>query len=248
MSGRKHTHGKGKQDTFHPTTICDGTVQMQTIRNDFLSLGYGMSRSSRTGVRSQWSVWHALLHGSGFDHPWLGAINESKTIAVINTGAKVFQIAEAVSYMKDVVKWVNGLRSQHQPDLRVVWRNSYPGHPGCESAQGMPPLRSLDEERAQPYLVDAQLPKAFLKVLGSSSYNLSSARLYNSWHVLNKTRPIIDSLAVGAGWHLLDAYTPSSLRPDAHLRADDCLHFCMPGPIDAWVQQLMVLLWGGLAS
>ena len=47
--------------------------------------------------------------------------------------------------------------------------------------------------------------------------------IYRSWHVLNATRPVIDGLAEAAGWSVLDVYTPSTLRPDAHAAKVDCL-------------------------
>lgn len=44
------------------------------------------------------------------------------------------------------------------------------------------------------------------------------------------------------GWKLLDAYTPTILRADLHNGGEDCVHYCMPGPIDHWVVLLYNML------
>lgn len=45
----------------------------------------------------------------------------------------------------------------------------------------------------------------------------------------------------------MDAYTPGVMRADAHvgMRANgrkDCLHYCVPGPIDHWIVLLYNML------
>ena len=41
----------------------------------------------------------------------------------------------------------------------------------------------------------------------------------------------------------LNVASLSSLRSDSHCNVDDCLHYCVPGPIDAWVEMLHRALW-----
>ena len=111
----------------------------------------------------------------------------------------------------------------------------------------MRPLLSLAEPRAQPYLVADPLPRTMQLELfpnGAIIDNKNwSTKLYHTWHVLNTSRSQINELTVQAGWHLLDVYSLSSLRPDAHVSSTDCLHFCLPGPINAWAAQLVTLLY-----
>lgn len=54
---------------------------------------------------------------------------------------------------------------------------------------------------------------------------------------------------VHGGWKLLDAYSPVMMRADSHMGPridgkgkDDCLHYCIPGPIDHWVVLLQNIL------
>lgn len=44
--------------------------------------------------------------------------------------------------------------------------------------------------------------------------------------------------AAGEGWKILDAYTPTTLRADSHIGGRDCLHYCLPGPVDHWITLL----------
>ena len=53
--------------------------------------------------------------------------------------------------------------------------------------------------------------------------------------------------AVGVGAVYLDVLPMSSLRPDGYrevnrLNATDCLHYCVPGPVDGWAQLLLNVL------
>ena len=70
-------------------SVCEGRVAVQSFRNDYLSLPRRLRKHD------------VLLYGdSGFEEPWLGAVNESRTIAVLNTGAHVFPAEKAVEHMR----------------------------------------------------------------------------------------------------------------------------------------------------
>ena len=251
MSHRADTDALGIHDSFKPTDICDGAVHIETIRNDYLNEGYAYGNEGFPRWRAFQKSWGGLLHGTGIAFPWVPALNASlskgNTIAVINTGAKVFPPATASRHIEAVIERIKALQTQHAARLHVVWRTSFPGHPDCERAMSMRPLLSLDEPRAQPYLVAQSLPTDTLLQLfprgGTIANNENwTLKLYHSWHVLNTSRALLEGLAIHAGWHILDVYTSSILRPDAHVSSSDCLHFCMPGPIDAWAERLIALL------
>ena len=64
---------------------------------------------------------------------------------------------------------------------------------------------------------------------------------------------LIRYVARGAGIHYLDIAAPSAMRPDAAMASfwadagkvkEDCLHYCMPGPVDTW----STLIYNWLAS
>lgn len=44
------------------------------------------------------------------------------------------------------------------------------------------------------------------------------------------------------GYTFLDLAAAVSLRPEAHLRPNDCLHYCLPGPLDVIIQMFYNVL------
>ena len=104
------------------------------------------------------------------------------------------------------------------PGLRVVLRSSIPGHRNCTKAKS--PLSSLTDARAAEFMPRADINDTF--------------SLYG-WADIDAARPEQDDAFRHIGAAVLEAWTPSSQRPDMHpTRRDklkhhiDCLHFC-PG-------------------
>ena len=50
----------------------------------------------------------------------------------------------------------------------------------------------------------------------------------------------------GAQFRVLDL-EPLHYRQDAHVAEDDCLHLCIPGPLNAIVPPLLTRVLGGLS-
>ena len=74
-------------------------------------------------------------------------------------------------------------------------------------------------------------------------------------------RTDVDNAFRSRGFAILDADTPASLRPDAHVGRNskalkvhavpDCLHFCPAEPVyDTWALTLVTMIqeWGVLAA
>jgi len=66
---------------------------------------------------------------------------------------------------------------------------------------------------------------------------------YNNWNLFPSFDAYARSRAVANGWRFLDM-SPLYLRPDGHSRGSkkDCLHFCLPGPLNLFAQLLLHLL------
>lgn len=63
------------------------------------------------------------------------------------------------------------------------------------------------------------------------------------WSTFGDRNAILEEAFPAAeGWKLLDAYSPTILRPDSHQGGNDCLHYCLPGPVDHWVTLLYNML------
>ena len=65
------------------------------------------------------------------------------------------------------------------------------------------------------------------------------------------------SMATSLGASFIDVAAPSALRPDGAMggywpagdsRQRDCVHYCLPGPIDEWTRLLLALLTASSAD
>jgi len=68
------------------------------------------------------------------------------------------------------------------------------------------------------------------------------------WQDFAHQNSIARCLAGAFGVTYLDTYYQMSFRTDAGLRWDDCMHSCLPGPVDEWSRLLAVLLLDGVSD
>lgn len=92
------------------------------------------------------------------------------------------------------------------PNLIVLYRNTPPGHVNCTSYSK--PLK----QRQPP----AELP--------------------HHWGNFQAQNEMAKRIVERAGYVYMDVDSMLSLRPDGHHTANDCLHYCIPGPLDVVVQ------------
>jgi len=117
---------------------------------------------------------------------------------------------------------------ERRPTLRLVWRNTMPGHYNCSANS------SLLEERYEP------------PVFGPNS---TATQTYSSygWHNVAPQNAIVkrvfDSVPSLRPLLYLDVHELSNRRADRHHwkrhqlhggTVVDCLHYCAPGPVDDW--------------
>ena len=86
-----------------------------------------------------------------------------------------------------------------------------------------------------------------------SAYARSSTLYGGSWRLNHQLNAIARALAQDAGAWFVDLAGPSLQRPDAakglneskKTTAEDCVHYCLPGPPDDWSRMLIQLLHAG---
>jgi hypothetical protein len=103
----------------------------------------------------------------------------------------------------------------HQPRaLTVIWRDTPPGHANCTSYSG--PLQTRQREHALPH----------------------------HWGDFRRQNELISNLLAKKfpGVWYMDAYSPTSLRPDRHEGAHDCLHYRFPSALFHWGRLLYNIL------
>ncbi|CAN0117528.1 unnamed protein product, partial [Ectocarpus sp. 8 AP-2014] len=101
----------------------------------------------------------------------------------------------------------------HGENAILVIRNTSPGHSEC--------LKRMFDGPSDPDVAEK------LVGLGRGEYQ---------WTTFGDRNKILqDTFRKEYGWKLLHVYSPTHLRSDSHLGREDCLHYCLPGPIDHWV-------------
>lgn len=140
-------------------------------------------------------------------------------IVIVNVAAHLHDVGD----MQDIVRRLGAifpsmraLYTEARRPLSIAWRSSHPGHIGC--THDMEPLQTP----ASP--PDASIDK-------------------HGWRLHH---PTFDDMAAnaskGLNMTILDM-SPLALRPDAHPGGGDCLHFCLPGPVDLFPQILLQSLY-----
>ncbi|KAI8338671.1 hypothetical protein BC941DRAFT_423549 [Chlamydoabsidia padenii] len=97
------------------------------------------------------------------------------------------------------------------PDTLIIYRSSPIGHPYCDDARGplIAPL-SDDEKRRLPF----------------------------GWAELDRRNAMARVIIEQAGGVFVDLAALVATRPDGHVGGHDCLRYCIPGPLDAWLDVL----------
>ena len=154
---------------------------------------------------------------------------------VLNRGAHPVSTPDLLQVLSDILTELRTVR----PEVTVVWRNTPPGHAKCwePKTRDGPPLGAFPPTEGLPFF------------WGTFAAQNEAVREYLSTH--------------WPGVVYLDVASASTVRADSHqvgnllgesrecVKLDeggnppicDCLHSCVPGPSDAWVEQLHRALW-----
>ena len=62
------------------------------------------------------------------------------------------------------------------------------------------------------------------------------------WRAIPHQNELARKIARRAGVTFMDVWEQTKVRPGGHRRSDDCVHYCLPGPVDAWSQLLLAFL------
>jgi len=139
--------------------------------------------------------------------PWLHLLKEwNIKLLFINRGAHYE--ADDI-FVKSLRQTFSVLHALH-PDLLVIFRNTPPGHINCTSYNG--PIAERQE----------------IKENGNHSKW--------HWHEFFRQNGLAKKIVEDAGYVYMDVDAMLSKRPDGHINERDCLHYCLPGPLDSVVQ------------
>lgn len=145
---------------------------------------------------------------------WSSLIAEQNiSILVINRGAHYKPDSIVLDSLAHTFRT---LEARH-PHLLIVYRSTGPAHFDCKNYFDSKPLKSYT------------LPKV---LYNDSSYH---------WTQFNRQNLKVKTMIANYFPRViyLDVYTSTVLRADSHcVTESDCLHYCIPGPIDNWVTLL----------
>ncbi|KAI7900910.1 uncharacterized protein BX663DRAFT_515687 [Cokeromyces recurvatus] len=133
---------------------------------------------------------------------------------VILNRAPVLETDE--DFMKGLIRTLKTMRKQN-PDALIIYRSTGIGHPFCDEATE--PLTEM--------LNDNELKE-----------------LPFGWSEVQRRNAIARVIIEGAGGLFVDLAKVTDVRPDGHVGGQDCLRYCIPGPLDGWAQILYQVFLG----
>ena len=125
------------------------------------------------------------------------------------------------TFIRHLIASIRTLR-QVKPDALIIYRSTSVGHPFCNEADS--PL-------------DGPLTEA------------ERQELPYGWSEQARRNAMAREIVEAAGGLYVDLAALTDLRPDGHVGGQDCLRYCMPGPLDAWaliLYNVMLALEGQL--
>ena len=169
-------------------------------------------------------------------YDWVRYVADADVL-ILNKGAHVVPPLQYEDEMRDTVEFLRRAAADSSRERVVVFRSTPSGHPDC--SMRTPPILG--------HSADAAL---------SSTHAPSPSSMYNpSWRWDEFAsrdaiaRDLIETLPSGV---FVNVTPMTMLRPDGHIGCTpagtscDCLHYFIPGPVDAWIQVLQHVLQGAL--
>ncbi|CAI5947147.1 unnamed protein product [Closterium sp. NIES-65] len=99
------------------------------------------------------------------------------------------------------------------PELLIIYRSTSPGHAHCENITA--PLKEPQDPASLPF----------------------------HWGEFGRQNKLARQMVEAVGGVFMDVDPMTSLRGDGHMMPpSDCLHYCLPGPLDVWTQLLYNML------
>ena len=154
-----------------------------------------------------------------YDYDFYGPLEQHNiSLLIMNRGAH-YQEDDLV--INEIQKTLTYLYQRH-PNLAVIYRNTPPGHHDCGSTITSNPLKAA--------------PK-YLTAMTFDERDGDDSTHEHHWYKFHKQNVNVEAFlkAHFPAVLRLDVFTPTVLRADMHASAGDCLHYCLPGPIDTWV-------------
>ncbi|CAN0273303.1 unnamed protein product [Pylaiella littoralis] len=198
-------------------SACGGAWKFAWYRNDYLDLRTTKYETMNCQIKDRFST-RCIVFATD-------SVLEQFDTLIVNSGAHRMEggMSEYQQKMTAASKALTAsMKRLHGESAILMVRNSVPGHWECRERMFEGPVE-LD--------VAITLVEEGPAVFKWPTY-------------VEKNQIIEEAFVRDEEWKLLDAYTPTVLRADSHRGGPgpDCLHYCMPGPVDHWVLLLYNIL------
>ena len=137
-------------------------------------------------------------------------------ILVANWGANYNPDNRVRNLIPKILTWID----THLPNALFIFRSSNMAHNSCESY-------SIPDNIQHKPADNPQHPEWYWK----------------AFPLQNTIWEDIITQPAHIGKIFMDILPMSMKRPDQHPGGDDCLHYCVPGPIDTWMLLLYSILF-----
>ena len=152
--------------------------------------------------------------GNIVEFSWIDHLLSGKyEIVIFNRGAHYFPDPILKDNLKLLGHYLNDTTVRNK--TTIFYRNTVAGHHNCEN---------------------------FTKPDNNNKYVDSDVKGYH-WHNFARQNIFVIKYMKSIGAYIIDANATSFFRPDHHLGPGDCLHYCIPGPVDTW----LIFFWNLLA-
>ncbi|CAM9951185.1 unnamed protein product [Phaeothamnion confervicola] len=168
---------------------CGGALLVKFVRNDILRV-FNVTDNCGRGNNCR-DFMSYLDAGRGYN------------AVVVNSGAHYVEDSAYVAAMTTVADAVSERMKEAHPDSSfMLFRNTVPGSPDCDSFALSAPLELEEAER-----------------------RVASYTKWYHWQDNKRQNELVEPIFAARGFLLLDAYTPTVRRFDSH-QGGDCLHYC----------------------
>ncbi|KAI9489653.1 hypothetical protein BDB00DRAFT_770315 [Zychaea mexicana] len=148
------------------------------------------------------------------DWPFVTGVIQKRFNIFILNRAPVIEDDE--TFISQLIESMQELRKS-KPKALVIYRSTTVGHPYCNDAQGPLDEPLTDMERQElPY----------------------------GWSEQTRRNAMAKEIVEAAGGLYVDLAALTDMRPDGHIGGQDCLRYCIPGPLDAWATVLYNVMLG----
>lgn len=149
--------------------------------------------------------------------PWIHyALSGKYDYIILNRGAHYLPTTLVNEQLELLIPFLHDIMNKFSK-TQIFYRNTVSGHPKCSDFDK--PLQL--EDNYNRYVMHA--------------FNSPEVRDFN-WGKFPLQNKIITKAFESINAIIIDVNASAYFRPDSHSRPNgDCLHYCLPGPVDNWV-------------